>query len=494
MRTTSRKPAFHLWGAAPGLATALAALAAAGAFAAALAATVPPALAAEPTHISLGSGMTRSLSLEVNKSTVVDLPGNVDEVIVSQPGVATAIMRTKTRAIVQGVSGGDTNIIFLDARGNNVGVLDIKVVQPRSDVGNALEAAIARNIPGSHISVESVLLGDSTNRVVLSGTALSQDDMQKAQAIAVQFAGSPDNVASIITVDGPQQVMLSVTVAEVQRAAIRQLGLNFSASVSGGLSTGIISNPAMGSVSGANAGSAASFDPQVNGGLVNYSGGTYGAQFDVGPVAVSATLEALERRNAVRTLAQPTLTAMSGQSAEFLAGGQFPYQGTDSNGNPVVQFKDYGVQLSFTPTVKSNGVIGMLVDTTVSEPVSGGALSTRHARTTVELPAGATLAIGGMMLDKLKHEINAFPGLGDIPILGALFRSRDYIDDKTELVILVTPHLARSTTADVQTPVDNFVGASDAEAIFLGRIEKLYGVGSGGMRGSYDGSVGFMLD
>jgi pilus assembly protein CpaC len=354
-------------------------------------------------------------------------------------------------------------------------VLDIKVVQPRSDVGNALEAAIARNIPGSRIRVESVLLGDS-NRVVLSGTALSQDDVDKAQRIAVQFAGSPDNVASIISVDGNQQVMLKVTVAEVDRTAIKELGLDLNVSSSGGLITGLINSPntALGGVSGATPLS------------------TVSASANLGPLSITATLKALAKRNALRTLAEPTLTAMSGQPATFLVGGEFPYDASDGNGHVVTAFKEYGVKLSFTPTVKSNGRVGLLVDTSVSEPSGGGAITERGAKTTVEIPAGCTLAIGGLLQENEKHQLAQMPGLGDIPILGALFRSRDYIHEQTELVIMVTPVMAEYGRPDL--PTDSYAIAGDAEAIFLGHLEKQYGVGNEGMRGGYKGSVGFILD
>jgi pilus assembly protein CpaC len=427
-------------------------------------------------HVSAQAmGGRQQVALDVNKSMIIDLPTEVGEVIASQPAVATVVMRSKTRAIVQGVAGGDTNIFFLDPAGNNITVLDIKVVQPRSDVGNALEAAIARNIPGSRIRVESVLLGES-NRVVLSGSALSQDDVDKAQRIAVQFAGSPENVASIISVDGNQQVMLKVTVAEVDRTAIKELGLDLNVSSSGGLITGLINSPnsALGGVSGAT------------------PFGTVSASANLGPLSITATLKALAKRNALRTLAEPTLTAMSGQPAEFLVGGEFPYDASDGNGHVVTAFKEYGVKLSFTPTVKSNGRVGLLVDTSVSEPSGGGAITERGAKTTVEIPAGCTLAIGGLLQDNEKHQLAQMPGLGDIPILGALFRSRDYIHEQTELVIMVTPVMAEYGRPDL--PTDSYAIAGDAEAIFLGHLEKQYGVGNEGMRGGYKGSVGFILD
>ena len=447
--------------------------------AAALGMIAPAAIADGPNYLRVASnaaGVNQTVSVDVNKSMIVDLPTNVGEVIASQPSVAAVVMRTKTRAIIQGVAGGETNVFFLDQAGNNIAVLNLKVTQPRSDVGTALEAAISRDVPGSHVRVESVSLDGSTNRIVLSGTVLSQDDLNKAMAMSVQFAGGTDNVASIINVSGNQQVMLKVTVAEVDRTAIKQLGLDLNATSSGGLITGLVSAPNqdLGSVSGA------------------VAVGTVSASANIGPLSINATLKALAKRNALRTLAEPTLTAMSGQPAEFLAGGEFPYSTSDGNGHVVTAFKQYGIKLNFTPTVKSNGQVALIIDTNVSEPAGGGAVTERGAKTTVEVPAGCTLAIGGLLQDNEKHQLSQFPGVGDIPIIGALFRSRDYIHEQTELVIMVTPVLAQLGNPGL--PTDNYAIAGDAEAIFLGHLEKQYGVGNDGMRGSYQGSVGFILD
>jgi pilus assembly protein CpaC len=352
------------------------------------------------------------------------------------------------------------------------------VVQPRSDVGNALEAAIARNIPGSRVKVESVLLDGGVNRIVLSGTTQSDDDLNKAKLIAAQFAGGDANVASIVTIAGNQQVMLKVTVAEVNRSVIKQLGIDLNIS-SGGLITGLVNAPNGNAISsGVSGGSPVT---------------TVTAGGNLGPLSISATLKALAQRNALKTLAEPTLTAMSGQPAEFLVGGETPYNTSDGNGHVVTAFKEYGVKLNFTPTVTSSGKILMLVDTEVSQPSgSAGAITRRSAKTTVEVPAGCTLAIGGLIQDTEKHELAQMPGLGDIPILGALFRSRDYVHDQTELVIMVTPVMADYGRPDL--PTDNYAIAGDAEAVFLGHLEKQYGVGNDGMRGGYKGSIGFVLD
>lgn len=430
--------------------------------------------AAQASHLRVSAnayGTTQHVEVGLNKSLIVDLPADVREVIVSQPGVAGAIMRSKRRAIVQGTAIGGTNILFLDAAGEAIAVLDVAV----GDSAGNLVATLARVIPNSNINVETFPEG-----LVLSGTVASGADVETAVMIAGRFTGDPSRVANALTVSGSQQVMLQVTIAEVNRSVAKQLGVNFSGSVSaGGFTTALINNRG------------------TDGGSVVAAGGPgqFNVTGNIGPVSISASLRALASQNGVRLLAEPTLTALSGENADFLVGGEFPIQVIDPTTNiPTIEFKDFGVKLNFTPSVRSNGIIGLKVETEVSEIVSAqGQLSTRRASTSVELPTGCTLAIGGLLQDNLRQQINRLPVLGDIPILGALFRSRDYQRNQTELLILVTPYLAHPGPAP-ELPTDRYVDASDAEAIFLGRLEAMYGVGPEGMRGSYNGSVGFVLD
>lgn len=451
--------------------TALAALLAAASIGA-------PAIQAQETHITVSPnayGATRKVELELNKTMLVDLPAGAAEVIVSQPQVAAAIMRTQSRALLQGITGGDTNVLFIDSQGRTIAILDVKVIEQPSQVGNALETALARVIPGSRISVESVTLGTDTNRVVLTGTVLSGEDKERATQIAVQFAGGADNVANIVDVTGNQQVMLQVTVSEVNRDLAKQFGINLSGSLS------------VGSVNlGLNAPGAAN-TPAFSG----------TGDFPIGNLQLDAAIRALETRGGLRVLAQPTLTAISNQPAEFRVGGEFPVPMLDDQGNTVYTYKDYGITLNFTPVVRSNGLVGLTVDTGVSEIQAGSlALTSRSAKTVVELQPGTTLAIGGLLQERTSQQIQQMPGLGNIPILGALFRSRDYQSQQTELVILVTPYLvAPSPLNAIAVPTDHTRPASDAEAIFLGKLESMYGVGTTGeMRGSISGSIGFVLD
>jgi Flp pilus assembly protein, secretin CpaC len=453
---------------------------AAAALAALLGAGAPAApLLAQETQIAVSPnayGATRKVDIELNKSIILDLPAGVAEVIVSQPDIAAAIMRTRTRAILQGMTGGDTNIFFLDDAGRPIQILDVRVMEEPSQVGNALQAALARVIPGSNIRVESVTLGGGTNRVVLTGTVLSSEDRDRAMAVAAQFAGSSENVASIIDIAGSQQVMLQVTVSEVKRDVAKQFGINLGASFSIGTANFGFNNLPMNNT----------FTP---------SG--VDASFNLGGASITAAIRALEGRGALRVLAQPTLTALSGEKADFLAGGELPYATYDTTNNvQTVHFKPYGVELSFTPVVKSSGSIALTVDTSVSEPQADFSITKRQASTSVELMSGTTLAIGGLLQETSRQQINQMPVLGNIPILGALFRSRDYQTEQTELVILVTPYLVSPSPANsLPVPTDYTATPSDAESIFLGAIEKRYGVsGSGEIRGGFSGSVGFVLD
>jgi pilus assembly protein CpaC len=300
--------------------------------------------------------------------------------------------------------------------------------------------------------------------------------------VAVQFAGKPENVANILDVAGAQQVMLQVTVAEVSRDTMKQLGIN----LSGGLSVGTF-NASIGSTQA---------PPTVTNGV--------NAGFTAGNVSISAQLRALEQRGSLRMLAEPILTAMSGEPADFLVGGQIPVLSGVKDGERTYELKDFGVKLEFTPTVKSNGIIAMAIKTEVSELSESGftignetvpGFNNRKASTSVELRPGETMAIAGMIQDKLRQQISGLPGFSNIPILGAMFRSRDYQHNQTELAIIITPYLSTPMIGQPPLPTDSFVPASDAEAIFLGQMQRNYGVGgSAEMRGGFKGSVGFVLD
>ncbi|QQR38572.1 type II and III secretion system protein family protein [Devosia rhizoryzae] len=460
--------------------TLLAAMAPASVFAGGNAYPAAPVYPAADAQIAISAGAygaVRSLEVELNKSMIVDLPAGVAEVVVSQPSIAAAVMRSRTRAIIQGIAEGATNIIFIDDAGRTMSILDVNIVQPPLEVGRALESTLARVIPGSNIRVETLSNNSINDKIyfVLTGTVNSAEDKAVAEAMAAQLSESDGPSGSLIQVTGPQQVMLQVTVSEIRRDVARQLGINLSGSVTLGNST---------------------FG--FNSSQTNVSNGI-GGSFPLGDsVQINAGIRALENRGALRLLAQPTLTAMSGQPAEFLVGGEIPIQTSSINGTSI-QYKQYGIQLAFTPTVRANGQVALTIDTGVSELQAGSsaALTTRDVKTSVELPPGTTLAIGGLLSESASRTVDQIPGLGNIPILGALFRSNAYRSQETELVILVTPYLVQPTTPAnaIAVPTDNSYITNDAEAFFLGAIEKRYGVGATGeFRGGFSGSVGFALD
>jgi pilus assembly protein CpaC len=339
---------------------------------------------------------------------------------------------------------------------------------------------------------------------MLTGSAASQAESQQAFDLASRLAGdsaSNSKVINGITVRDRDQVMLKVTVAEVARSVIKQLGIDLSGSLSSGQA--VLSNANPFPVVG---------QPLVGGNLIS---GSYRG--------VTATLRAMERAGVIRTLAEPNLTAISGETANFLAGGEFPLPagfscspGTPPQCSTQVQFKKFGVGLNFTPVVLSEGRISLKVLTEVSElsnensltltqPVSTTqnivqtipSIKTRRAETTVEIPSGGSLAMAGMIQEQTKQQLNGIPGLMNLPVLGALFKSRDYTNSQTELMVLVTPYIVRAVAQkDLSRPDDGYADASDAATSLLGRFNRLYGTpGQDNPQDkSYRGNVGFILD
>ena len=402
---------------------------------------------------------SRRVKLGVNKSLVVELPLDAKDILVSNPKIADAVLRTARRAFLIGMEAGQTNIVFFDAGGQQILGLDLQVERDLA----ALAAMLRKVLPGSDIQPEGV--GDG---VALAGVVANAADAQKVVEVAARYVGDEKKVVNALTAKGGEQVLLKVTVAEVQRTIVKQLGIDLSGQTNIGsvvLNAGT-SNPFM------IAGKALS-DTAIK--TFSQSGCTYtdtkGTQsvnvIDTGFFSQSprcnnssSTIRALEQNGLLRTLAEPTLTAISGESASFLAGGEFPVPvGRDNNGMVTIEFKQFGVSLNFTPVVLAEGRISLKVKTEVSELSQDGAftlsngsggttlsvpsLKTRRADTTVELPSGGSLAIAGLIRDDVKQGISGIPGLLKLPVLGALFKSRDYQRGQTELVVIATPFIAR---------------------------------------------------
>ena len=443
-------------------------------------------------QVAASEATSRFIPLGIGKSVAIDLPADIKDVLVSDPKIANAVVRSSRRVYMIGVTVGQTSIYFFDGHGKQIAGFDIAVTRDL----NGLRAALKRSMPDSNIRVEGV--GDG---VMLSGTAPNSAEAQQAFDLASRLAGDGTKVVNGIVVRQRDQVLLKVTVAEVQRDVVKQLGVDLS---------GSISFPRAGVVNFNTDNQFSALGHPLSGSSV---AGQQGITADpiTGALAprLSATLRAMEQAGVIRTLAEPNVTAISGETANFLAGGEFPIvTGTSGppNNTPTVEFKKFGVSLIFTPVVLSEGRISLKVLTEVSElstegsvSLAGGisipSLKTRRAETTVEIPSGGSLALAGMIQEQTKQSINGLPGLLQVPVLGALFKSRDYINHQSELVILVTPYVVHAVAQkQLSRPDDGFADANDPQSVFLGRLNRIYGDRKPESKYGYHGKYGFILD
>jgi pilus assembly protein CpaC len=470
------------------------------AFAGNLAFNSPPT---QTIRVTASDVESQSLTLGISKSVVIDLPRDIRDVLVADPKIANAVVRSARRAYLIGTAVGQTNVFFFDADGKQISGFDIAVTRDL----DGIRQAIRQVLPDADILVEGI--GDG---VILSGSASSQAEAQQAYDIAARLVGSGSSdttangnkIVNAIIVRSADQIMLKVTVAEVERDVIKQLGINLSGAANYG--TAVV-----------NFNTSNAF--QASGVVPSNSIGA-------GIKGVTATLQAMEQAGVIHTLAEPNLTAISGESATFVAGGEFPVLNGYSCSaattgsaaqtcQPSIDFKKFGVSLNFTPVVLSEGRISLKVMTEVSDLSTENSLTitepggnntatipsirTRRAETTVEIPSGGSLALAGMIQNSTKQNISGLPGLMDLPILGPLFKSRDYVNQQTELMVLVTPYVVRAVAQkDLSRPDDGFADPSDPETVLLGRLNRIYGVGgttpAADSPDAYHGKYGFILD
>ena len=451
------------------------------------------ARAADPPHVPViqvaaSEATSRFIPLGIGKSVAIDLPADIKDVLVADPKIANAVIRSSRRVYMIGVTVGQTNIFFFDADGKQIAGFDIAVTRDL----NGVRAALKQSMPEADIRIEGV--GDG---VMLSGSASSPAESQQAFDLASRLVGDGTKVVNGITVRGRDQVMLKVTVAEVQRDVIKQLGIDLSGSFNYGAAVVNFNTKNPFSATGQTAGSSIGGQPALPPIIGTWK-------------SITATLRAMDRAGVIRTLAEPNLTAISGETANFLVGGQFPYPTppTIAGGAPGFDFKNFGVSLMFTPVVLSEGRISLKVMTEVSELSSEGgvtvsgttvpSLKVRRAETTVEIPSGGSLAMAGMIQEQTKQSINGTPGLMQLPILGTLFKSRDYINNQTELMVMVTPYIVRAVAQkQLSRPDDGFADPNDPSAILLGRLNRIYGAAGqtkSEQPGNYHGKYGFILD
>lgn len=570
---------------------------------AALALTASPALAADAhatrvinvaTHN--GAAPQQHITLGLDKAALVQLDADARDVLVSNPSIVDAVVRTPRRIFLLAQKTGQTNAFFFDAAGHQILTIDIRVERDVTDLARMIHT----DMPTANIRVAAL-----NDNVVLTGMVENTGDSQRAQDLAARFVGDPNKVANLLKIDTSQQVMLKVRVAEMNRAVAKQFGVNLSSAVS---AAGVpiiagTSNPyglagtALSAASGAQFGSVCpqAFIPQVatqivqgltgaasaaagitaglsgttnlatSGagvahwvidpvtGLPVFTGSLSGTgvpttgtgSSSIGATASSNTssgstfnstttksipcaspnnlqgvLNALEQVGLVHMLAEPNLTAVSGETAKFLAGGEFPVPvSRDQYGNVTVAFKQFGVGLSFTPVVMSPSNISLQISTEVSQLTNTGAftqaggssttdtgststtpsitipaLSVRRAETTVEVPSGGSFSIAGLLQHNTKQTIDQFPGLGDMPVLGALFRSRDFQNDETELVVIATAYLVKpGKEKDFVSPGEGFKAPNDLQTILLGKLASTYKNDPHDLKSAGSAKTGFIV-
>jgi pilus assembly protein CpaC len=460
------------------------------------------------------SDATAHIQLGVGESVIRDLPEEAGEIYVGDPTVANAIVRTAKRIYISGVANGQTTIFALAKDGRRIASIQVSVGRAVGELSNLLNAAI----PGNQIHVRTV-----ADKIILTGSVASAEEAQKAMDIAsgfvndargslpsaignvstttgasgsgasgqsrtTQSTGSGANVINSLIIRGADQVSLHVTISEIRREIIKQLGVNLSGSGPNGSFN--VDNPF--AVNGA---------VSTTQGILNWVRGNQ---------SLTANLQAFERQGVARTLAEPTVTAVSGESAKFLAGGTVPIVNGEScsSGNtgctPTLIQQPYGVTLNFTPVVLSEGRIQLRIATEVTDvddsvQITFGGVAvpgfrTRSNTTTVELPSGGSIASAGLISTQTQQAVNGVPALMNVPVLGALFRSRDYLRNETELLIVVTPYITHAVDpSQVVRPDQNFQDASDPQAWFLGRVNRIYSTSPSlqPMPG-YSGKIGFI--
>jgi pilus assembly protein CpaC len=456
-----------------------------------------PAIAAEADMGMSAAGTSakvRFLSLGIGKSVVIDLPRDVKDVLVADPKIANAVIRSPQRAYIIGAGVGQTNVVFFDADGQQIAGYDIAV---KRDL-NGVRAALKQMLPGAGVQVDGVGEG-----VMLTGSVATPVEAQQAADVAARLVGGADKVVNSIVVRGRDQVMLKVSVAEVRRDIIKQLGIDLSATMNYGTAVVNFNNVTP---------FTANNGPLVPGNGLSTSALTKGLP------SVTATLRAMESAGVVHTLAEPNLTAISGESATFISGGEFPIPtgvtcqtttaGAIGQCVQTVSFKKFGISLNFTPVVLTEGRISLRVMTEVSEvsqenALQGGAggttipsIKTRRAETTLEIPSGGSIAMAGLIQEQTKQAVNGLPGVDQIPVLGQLFRSQDFINDQTELMVIVTPYIVRAVAQkELSRPDDGFAPASDSQSTLLAQMSRIYGVPARVEAiGNYQPNFGFIID
>jgi pilus assembly protein CpaC len=431
---------------------------------------------------------TSALNVPMNRAVVVESDEPFAELSIANPGIADISTLSDRSIYVLGKAPGRTTLTLLSADGRLISNVDVHV---SPDVAEFKER-LRQILPDEPIEVRT-----ANDGVVLSGQVSSTAKLDRALDLAERYA--PERVSNLMTVGGTQQVMLKVRFAEMQRSVSK----NLSSSI------GIRGSDVVGAVGNFTAGGAI-------GGLFDKGDfpvdadtrGALGMTFSTGSLEFAVLLEALESKGMVRTLAEPNLTALSGQEAKFLAGGEYPIPVSSGNEEISIEYKPFGVELNFTPTVVDGDTINLVInaavssiDTTVTLESSGftiNAFKRRETSTTVEMRDGESFAIAGLLQDDFRDLNGQVPWLGDIPVLGALFRSAEYQRAQSELVIIVTPHLVTATRGEaLALPTDRVRIPTERDLFLFGRTSgaaPTTGAAGEVARQDFSGSYGYVME
>ncbi len=405
---------------------------------------------------------TSQVSVEIGKGRLIRLDAPAASVFIADPKIADIEVKSPTLVYVMGKAPGETTLFAVNDHEGMLANMSVNVSYDESQLRQDLK----RLLPGSEIGIST-----ANNALVLSGTVGSAADGESAKSIAARFAPDADHVVNAMQVDAPNQVNLRVRVAEVSRDVIKAFGFNWGSTATGpghfsfGLATGS-GNFGPGGVSGAG--------PLHAGGVDNVFAG-----FSSGNVDLNVLIDALDSEGLVTVLAEPNLTAVSGAQASFLAGGEFPIPVPQGLNVTTIDYKKFGVSLGFVATITDGGRINLVVKPEVSELSNNGAiqlngitvpsLTTRRTETTVDLASGQSFAIAGLMQNNVTQNIQKFPGLGSVPVLGQLFRSDKFERNESELVIIVTPYIVRPVSDHrLVAPTDGYIAPTDQARLING--------------------------
>lgn len=437
------------------------------------------------------SGTATTLDVPVNRAVVVESDVPFAELSIANPAIADISSLSDRTIYVLGKSPGITTLTLLDATGRLITNVEVRVA---ADVTEFKER-LRQILPGEAIEVRT-----ANDGIVLSGTVSSSQRLQRALDLAERYA--PERVSNLMSVGGVQQVMLKVRFAEMQRSVSKSLSSSWG--FSGGINTGRTGGTGTLATQPALTNALAGNIPVAN---TNVGAVLFG--FNVGSVQVGLLLEALEQKGMVRTLAEPNLSALSGQEATFLAGGKFPIPVPQDGGTVAIEYKPFGIELSFIPRVVDGDIINLEMSAAVSaiDPANSilingfnvPAFSRRETSTTVELRDGESFAIAGLIEDQFMDNAAQLPWLGDVPVLGALFRSADYRRRQTELVIIITAHLVTPTRGEaLALPTDRIRPPTETDLFLFGRIARTDRSKSQAAREvaqqGFSGSYGYVMD